>query len=110
MNFVNEIKEELQRYKYQIIGMAMIILSAILQFFGETGIAFGMLAAVLGLDFYLIRKKHDTITKWMRRQFPGWGDKIVMVILLVALTHFAGWAEAFYFVLGTINGHLFWDK
>lgn len=107
---VNEIKDEWKRYKYQIIGMAFLVLSLIMGLIQETGIAYGILLGVLVLDLYLIRKHHHTITRWFRRQFPGWLDKILMLGLGFIIIHFAGWLAGFWFLLGTINGHLSWEK
>lgn len=107
---MGEIKDELQRYKLQIIGSIMLVLSLITGLIGEIGIAFILLAMILILDLYIITKKHDTITKWLRRQFKSWLDKIIMALLFVLITKCAGWEIAFWFTFGTINGHLFWDK
>ncbi|GAI75591.1 unnamed protein product, partial [marine sediment metagenome] len=105
---MNEIKDEWRRYKYQIIGIALLLLSLLMGLIKETGIAYGILLGVLILDLYIIKKNHQTITQWFRRQFPGWFDKIIMSMLLSIIIYSAGWLAGFWFLFGTINGHLSW--
>lgn len=115
MKTLKEIRSEWKEHKYQIIGTAILtVCSLALGFKGEWGIGYALLGAILGYDWWLIRKDEQTITKWARRQLPGWLDKILMIVLWLLVVKYGaagdGWGASYWFTVGTINGHLNWDK
>jgi hypothetical protein len=107
---MGEITDEIKQYKYQMIGTAALILSVIFGLIGWTIAAYSTIVYVLFLDLYLTFKKQQTITRWFRRQFNSWTDKIIMSLLLVLIIHSCGWPAGLWFLIGTINGHLSWEK
>ena len=111
MSVVGRIKESWKDNKLQIIGTAILTIPSIV--FGlmeEWGIGVGFLIAILFLDVYLVYKKQDTITKWIRRQFKSWFDKVLIGILTALIVYFVGYGAGYWFFLGIISGHLFWEK
>jgi hypothetical protein len=111
MNIIEEIKQEWKQYKLQIIGTVILTIpSIVLGLLQEWGIGVGFLICILLLDLWLIYTKQDTITKWIRRQFPGWADKLVLAGLTALIVYFAGYGAGYWFFLGTINGHINWER
>lgn len=112
---LNEIQPEWKQYKAQIICTFLIfVLGMILGFAEEWGLGYVLQLGILIYDFILIYGKQDTITKWSRRQFPGWMDKILMIVLWVLIVKYGsygnGWGTSYWFTMGTINGHINWEK
>jgi hypothetical protein len=115
VKIIDEIKSEWKQYKGQIIcTFLLLVVGLLLGFLEEWGIGFGLLTGVLIYDIYLMRLKENTITKWSRRQLPGWADKILMVALSILIIKYGscgdGWGASYWFIMGTINGHINWEK
>lgn len=109
MNIIQKIKESWKDNKLQIIGTVILTIPSIV--FGlleEWGIGVGFLIATLLLDLYLVYKKRDTITKWIRRQFYDWFDKVLVGLLTALIVYFVGYGAGYWFFLGVISGHLLW--
>ncbi len=108
-------KTEWEQYRGQMIATAILLFAGIgLGLLGQWGLGYLLQAGILVYDFILIYKGKDTITKWARKQLPGWADKIIMVALLALIIKYAasgdGWAAGYWFLLGTINGHINWER
>lgn len=111
----NDIKIQWHYYKKQIVATFILLsLSMIFGFLQEWGIGYALLAGILIYDLYLIRKSEYTITKWARRQLPGWLDKVLMVILWLLVVKYGacgdGWGASYWFMLGKISGHINWEN
>lgn len=113
---LNEIKEEWKRYKLQIIGAILLTLAIIFTYIATWPFALIMYIATLLVDLAIIgvakldHEKPITITKWIRRQFPGWTDKLILIGLLVLTWWRLGPMFAIFELRGEIQGHLFWEN
>lgn len=115
MKALDEIKSEWRQYKWQMVATAILTLFSLLFGFKEEwGIGYALLCGILIYDICLMRFGEQTITKWARRQLPGWLDKILMIGLWALVVKYGscgnGWGASYWFLVGTINGHINWDK
>lgn len=111
----SKIKSEWEKHKWQIVPtIVLVFFSLLLGFIGQWGVGYGLLGLILLYDFCLMHFDKQTITKWARRQLSGWLDKILMVILWALVVKYAasgdGWGAGYWFMVGTINGHINWEK
>lgn len=91
--------------KLQKIGTILLGISLILLLVKEWIFCYIVLAVVLGIDLYLVKKKEKTITQWFRPKFPKKVDTI-LTIVLAGVFIYVDPAYGLYFLMGTINGHL----
>jgi len=105
-----DILDSLKNYPLQILGAILINLAFVLAVMEESGYGYIILVITLLIDLYLIKTKQDVITKWIRRQFPGWGDKFFLVVKLMTIIFLINPLIGLWWLLGTTDGHLFWDK
>ena len=92
-------------YKYQKIGMCILIAALVFLLMENITICYILLGVTLGFDLYLVKKKEPTITQWWRPKLP----KLVDTIITIALAGVFIWLNpvyGLYFLFGTINGHL----
>lgn len=75
--------------------------------------------AMLAIDIYLLymmkktgdKEYYQTITKWYRTRIKeGWLDKVIFVVRVAMVWHWAHPIFAMYKITGIINGHLDWDR
>ena len=90
----------------QKIGTALIIVSLVLLFLKMILSCYITLGIVLLLDFWLVYKKEDTITRWYRKWLPKYVDYILTIGIVVAFVIFHSPIVGLYLLMGTINGHL----
>ena len=117
---LNQLKQKLtdhwNQYALQIVGLILLVIpSLIAGFLQEWGYGFALLVIILAYDLVLIKLLDKvSITKYTRNLLPGWADKLVMIavfILIVTLgTGGDSWGTGYWFIQGTINGHLNWEK
>lgn len=91
--------------KWQKIGTGLIISALVLLFLKLFLICYILLAGVLGIYLYLVRKEEKTITQWFRSKFPKSVDKILTIALIVVFM-IMDLKFGLFFLIGTINGHL----
>lgn len=99
-----------KKYRKQQIGTALLIASVVLLLMELWVPCYIVLAAVLGIDLYLVRKdKKDgdvpTITQWFRPLFPRKLDTII-TLALAGVFIYVNQVYGLYFLVGTIHGHL----
>ena len=90
----------------QKIGTGLLTASVVLLLMEKITICYLVLAAVLLIDLWLVKKKEKTITQWYRAKFPKLVDTILTIGLVVLFVWMAGPEMGLYFLIGTINGHL----
>lgn len=116
MKFIDEIKDEWNKYKKQIIGATLLANAMLCVLIKEWGFIVAFLVAALALDLYLTVKKEDTITKWVRRQCSGWMDKVILICYGIFLfktfgiSTELGQAINSCYWLFICCGHLHWEK
>ena len=93
-------------YLLQKIGTGLLVASVVLLLMKEITICYLVLAAVLGIDLWLVKEKEKTITQWFRPKFPKLVDTILTIGLVVLFVCMANPVVGLYFLIGTINGHL----
>ena len=110
-----DIKTQWHYYRKQIVATFILLsLSMIFGLLQEWGFGYALLVGILIYDLCLIRQDEHTITKWARRQLPGWLDKVLMVVLWALVVKYGacgdGWGASYWFMVGTINGHINWES
>jgi len=102
--------------KLQKLGALFIFIAFILTWLNLGWLAIVSFVTVGLIDLFLVFKDKDTISQWIHRQFPKWGDMLVMVGLLVftyiafdqkQITPVSGFLPV---LMGVIIGHLFWNS
>ncbi len=111
-----KLKDHWEQNKWQIVGLILLVIpSLVAGFLQEWGYGFALLAITLIYDLILIEGfKQISITRYTRNLLPGWADKLVMVAVFCIIVKFCtggdGWGAGYWFLEGTINGHLNWEK
>jgi len=93
-------------YLLQKIGTGLLVASIVLLLMGKITICYLVLAGVLLIDLWLVKKKEKTITQWYRAKFPKLVDTILTIGLVGLFVWMANPVVGLYFLMGTINGHL----
>lgn len=92
-------------FRKQQIGTILLIVAIVLLLLNSIIPAYIVLAIVLGIDLYLVKKKDKTITQWFRPLFPKRIDTIVTLVL-IGVFIYSNPIYGLYFLVGSINGHL----
>ena len=102
--------------KLQKTGSMFIFIAFILTWLNLGWFAIVSFAFVGLVDLFLVFKDNDTISQWIHRQFPSWGDVLVMIGLLIftyvafdqkQISPVSGFLPV---LMGIIIGHLFWNS
>ncbi len=102
--------KEKTHHVLQKIGAAAIAVALLLTWYKvQWYIILTLLVGIGIFDIVLVVMKKKTISQWIHKLFPQWGDMIVMVITLVITWIIMG-PEYFVLVLmGVILGHFWWN-
>jgi len=105
-----DILNTLKNYPIQVLGALLLNVAFTLALLKEPGYGYIVLIVTLLIDLYLIKTGQDVITKWIRRQFPGWGDKIFLVVKLATIILLVNPLIGLWWLLGTTDGHFHFEK
>ena len=102
------LKALFKEHRYQKAGASFFVAALITSCFDLVAVPIALLVIVGLIDLWLWYTKQETITKWVHRQFPRWGDMAVVIGILVLSWWLFGPAAFLPLCLGIVTGHLFW--